>query len=308
MNQKILEIVGLNKTYKDRQVLRNLNFEVYAGEIFGFIGPNGAGKSTLIKIICGLAPPTSGDVFICGKSIQTQFVEAIKNVGAVVENAELYPFMTGRQNLQYYAGLVKSITNEDIKRVITIVGLEQRIDDKVKTYSYGMRQRLALAQALLNKPKLLILDEPTNGLDVNGIIELRQTLKLLAAKENMAIFVSSHILAEMEQICDTVAIFDHGNILELRTLDELQKATSLTKHMEIKVNYPNYAGKILNLKFGVNVELAGKAVIVPYIAEYAQKYLEALTQRDVTIYGVEVVSKSLEDIYLEIIKQKNFKN
>ena len=307
MNKKVLEIVGVSKSYKDRVILRNLNFEVYAGEIFGFIGPNGAGKSTLIRIICGLTPPTSGDVFICGKSIQNQFEAAISNVGAVVENGELYSYMTGRQNLQHYASLVTNVTKQDIERIISIVGLNNRIDDKVKTYSYGMRQRLSLAQALLNKPKLLILDEPTNGLDVNGIIELRQTLKLLAAKENMAIFISSHILAEMEQVCDTVAIFDRGNLLELRTLDSLQKASNSTKKMQITVDYPNFAGKILSLKYGVNVELAGKSIIIPYIPELTEQYVKALNQRDVTIYGVEIITKSLEDVYLDIIKKKGSK-
>ena len=304
MSQKILEIIRLSKTYRNRQVLRNLNFEVYAGEIFGFIGPNGAGKSTLIRIICGLTPPTSGDVLICGKSIQSEFEKAIANVGAVMENCELYSYMTGKQNLQYYAGLIKGVTKSDIDRVTNLVGLENRINDRVKTYSFGMRQRLSLAQALLNNPKLLILDEPTNGLDVNGIIELRQTLKILAAKQNMAIFVSSHILAEMEQICDTVAIFDHGNILELRTLAYLQNASGNSKHLQIKVDYPNYAGKILNLKFGVNVELAGNSVLVPYIPEFTQDYIQALRQRDVTIFGVDVISKNLEDIYLEILKAR----
>ncbi|MBO5102556.1 MAG: ABC transporter ATP-binding protein [Clostridia bacterium] len=308
MSEKILEIRNLSKSYGSRLVLRNLNFEVYAGEIFGFIGPNGAGKSTLIRIMSGLTPPTSGDVFICGRSIQTEFQKAIANVGVVMENCELYHYMTGRQNLQYFTGLIKGVTKQDIENAINIVGLTNRINDKVKTYSYGMRQRLGLAQALLHKPKLLILDEPTNGLDVNGIIELRQTLKILAAKQNMAIFVSSHILSEMEQLCDTVAIFDHGNILELRTLADLQDNSGGKKHIQIKVDYPNYAGKIISLKFGIEAELAGRSIILPYMPDYIEQFVQALKQRDVTVFGVSVISKSLEDIYLDILKERKLGN
>ncbi len=302
MSEKVLEIVNVSKDYGDRKVLRNLSFDVYAGEIFGFLGPNGSGKSTLIRIICGLSSPTSGDVYICNKSISNQFEEAVIHLGAVVENGEAYSYMSGRQNLQYYAGLVKGITKTDIDKVISIVGLEDRIDDKVKTYSYGMKQRLALAQALLHSPRVLILDEPTNGLDVNGIIELRKTLKLLSSKHNIAIFISSHILSEMEQLCDTVAIFDHGNILELRTLNFNNDDQ---KHFQISVDYPNYSGKILSMIFGVNVELAGNTIIVPYIPEFIQQYVDELRHRGITVFGVNVITTNLEDIYLNILKERN---
>ncbi len=301
-----MDIVNLNKFYGERKVLKNLNFEVYAGEIFGFIGPNGAGKSTLIRIISGLSAPTSGEVFICGKSVQKNFEQAVANIGVVMENCQLYAYMTGRQNLNYFASLIKGIKKDDIDRIIKTVGLENRIDDKVKTYSYGMRQRLGLAQALLNNPKLLILDEPTNGLDVNGVIELRRTLKILAAKNNMGIFMSSHVLSEMEQLCDTVAIFDRGSILEMRTMDDFQNNSNSQKRFRIRVDYPNYAGKIISLKHGLDVELAGNSVIIPYIPEKFDDIINDLRRRNLTIYGTSVVTKSLEDIYLEILKERRY--
>ena len=301
-----MDIVNLNKSYGERKVLKNLNFEVYAGEIFGFIGPNGAGKSTLIRIISGLSAPTSGEVFICGKSVQKNFEQAVANIGVVMENCQLYAYMTGRQNLNYFASLIKGIKKDDIDRIIKTVGLENRIDDKVKTYSYGMRQRLGLAQALLNNPKLLILDEPTNGLDVNGVIELRRTLKILAAKNNMGIFMSSHVLSEMEQLCDTVAIFDRGSILEMRTMDDFQNNSNSQKRFRIRVDYPNYAGKIISLKHGLDVELAGNSVIIPYIPEKFDDIINDLRRRNLTIYGTSVVTKSLEDIYLEILKERRY--
>lgn len=306
MSEKVLDIVNLNKFYGERKVLKNLNFEVYAGEIFGFIGPNGAGKSTLIRIISGLSAPTSGEVFICGKSVQKNFEQAVANIGVVMENCQLYAYMTGRQNLNYFASLIKGIKKDDIDRIIKTVGLENRIDDKVKTYSYGMRQRLGLAQALLNNPKLLILDEPTNGLDVNGVIELRRTLKILAAKNNMGIFMSSHVLSEMEQLCDTVAIFDRGSILEMRTMDDFQNNSNSQKRFRIRVDYPNYAGKIISLKHGLDVELAGNSVIIPYIPEKFDDIINDLRRRNLTIYGTSVVTKSLEDIYLEILKERRY--
>ncbi len=299
MNEKVLDITNLSKSYGEKEVLKGISFEVYAGEIFGFIGPNGAGKSTLINIICGLTHFNSGQVSICGCNIKTEFKKAISNVGAVVENANLYSYMSGYQNLQYYAGLLKNVKKYDIDKIVKLVGLSNSIKQKVKTYSFGMRQRLLLAQAMLSKPKLLILDEPTNGLDVNGIIELRQTLKNLARTQNVAIFISSHILSEIEQTCDTVAIFNEGSILELRTLNST--ANTNTKYLRIYVNYPNYAAKLLTLKFGVTATVEPDSVIIPYMPEMLEIMVEALKKREVVVVGTEVLSDSLEDFYLNTI-------
>lgn len=299
MNEKILDIQSLSKSYGSKTVLKDLSFEVYASEIFGFIGPNGAGKSTLINIICGLTKPDFGEVKICDFSVQKNHNKALAHLGAVVENSNLFPYMSGYQNLQYYAGLSKNVKKYDIDKIVKLVGLSHCINNKVKTYSFGMRQRLNLAQALLSSPRLLVLDEPTNGLDVNGIIELRQILKVLAKKFNVAILISSHILSEIEQTCDTVAIFDHGSILELRTLANTTQGNQ--KYLQITVDYPNYTAKILNLKFGINTKIMGNAVITPYMPDFVEQFVNALKMRNVKVLSVDVISDSLEDLYLNTI-------
>jgi len=304
LSKIILEVKNVTKVYKKRVVLNNVDFEVYAGEIFGFLGPNGAGKTTLIKIICGLSEPTNGDVFVCGKSIKRQFEKAIINVGALIENSQVYPYMSGMENLRYYANLYGGISQARIDQIIKLVGMTERIKERVGTYSFGMRQRIGVAQALLHNPKLLILDEPTNGLDANGIIELRHILQVLAVKENLAILVSSHILNEMELLCDTIAVVDRGNILEIRTMDEIKQGIARATRFRVKVDYPNYAGKVIANKFDVEIEVAGNSVIFPMSPDKIPQVTTALTDRRIAVYGVTRMTMSLEDVYLEILKTK----
>ena len=187
----VLDVSNLTKKYGDRVAVDNVSFQVFEGEIFGLIGPNGAGKTTIIRMITGLAKPTTGSVFICGKNIAKDFEKAISNVGGIIENPELYSYMSGMDNLKFYASLYPNVTKEKIREVVSLVGMEKRIYDKVRTYSLGMKQRVGIAQALLNNPKLLILDEPTNGLDPNGIKEMRSFLKNLSAQKKISILVSN---------------------------------------------------------------------------------------------------------------------
>lgn len=299
-NQKVLEIKGITKTYKKRTVLNNINFDIYAGEIFGFLGPNGAGKTTLIRIICGMTTPTSGEVFICGNSVQKQFKKAVVNLGAMIENCQAYSYMSGYQNLVYFASLNGKVDHLEIDEIVDTVGMTARIHDKFRTYSYGMRQRIALAQALLNKPKLLVLDEPTNGLDATGVIELRKTLKIMAAKEKMAIMVSSHILTEMELLCDSFAIVDSGRVLELRSKSE--QTSSIDKQIAISVNYPNYACKVVHENFNLFPEIAGNSILIPFNKELYKNVVKVLQEKNIAVFGGRVESKSLEDLYLDILK------
>ncbi len=308
MSNKVLEIKNISKYYGSKQIIKNLSFEIYEGEVFGFIGPNGAGKSTLIRIICGLTPPTTGTVSICGCSLSKQFEKAMDNLGVVMENCKLYPYMSGMQNLKYFANLTRKCTAKELENIIELVGLTNRINDKVSTYSLGMLQRLNLAQALLDKPKFLLLDEPTNGLDVNGVIDLRQILRSIARKNDIAIFISSHILSEIEQICDTVAIFDNGAILELRTLAELKEQNNADKNIQIYVDFPNYACKIIYQQFHISPELAGNSVIIPYNEAKTAAIISALKSHGLTIFATNTTTKSLEEIYLDIIKQYKIKN
>ncbi len=302
--KEILQVKSVSKVYKKRKVLDNINFNVYPGEIFGFLGPNGAGKTTLIRIICGMTSPTSGEVIICGNSVQKSFEKAVINLGAMIENCQVYSYMTGYQNLVYYANLYGKIDHERIDEIVDIVGMTSRIHDKVRTYSYGMRQRIGLAQALLHNPKLLVLDEPTNGLDANGVVELRQTLKILAAKHKIAILVSSHILSEMEQLCDTFAVVDNGKILEIRSIAEAKNTSDKDKHLSISVNFPNYACQVLNTHFGISPEIAGSRILLPYNKNETENILKLLKEKNIMIYDTKIESKSLEELYLDILKNK----
>ncbi len=306
-DKKVLEIKNVSKVYKNRTVLNALSFDVYAGEIFGFLGPNGAGKTTLIRAICGLTELSEGEILICGHSVTSDFSKAIANLGAMLENSEVYSYMTGYQNLNYYANLYGKVDHSAIDEIVEMVGMSTRIHDKVRTYSYGMRQRLALAQSLLHRPKLLVLDEPTNGLDANGVIELRQTLKILAAKNNMAILVSSHILSEMEQLCNTVAIVDNGNLLELRSMDYLKNEDDANKRIAIRVDYPNYACKCVALKLDFVPEIAGNTILIPFDKTLFKSVVGLLKSKQISVYGARVETKKLEELYLEILKTKNYR-
>src|SRR5699024_6435307 len=192
------------------------------GEVVGLVGPNGAGKSTFIKSILGLYNIDEGDVKICGFDVYKQHRDALSKVGCIVENPDMYQNISGRKNLKICALMNDLPKNTDIDSVVHLVRMESRIDDKVKTYSLGMKQRLGLASALLNHPKLLILDEPINGLDPQGIMELRQIVRDLSKKDKMTVLISSHILAEIGQMCDRIIMIDQGKIVDSFTMDEIR--------------------------------------------------------------------------------------
>ena len=215
---EVLKCVKLEKKVKDKILVQDISFSVNQGEVVGLVGPNGAGKTTIIKLILGLVKITKGNVYINGLDIEKNFVKAIEKVGAIVENPDLYMYLSGYDNLKITANNYKNISKERINEVIKIVGLENRIKDKVSTYSLGMRQRLGIAEAIINNPQLLILDEPTNGLDVEGIIEIRNLIKDLS-KKGIAILVSSHNLSEIGNICSRIIAVKNGKIVEDSDID-----------------------------------------------------------------------------------------
>ncbi|MZP30708.1 ATP-binding cassette domain-containing protein [Heliobacterium undosum] len=223
MQKPIAQIRRIKKKISDRTIIDDFSLDIYPGQVLGLLGPNGAGKTTLIKMILGLMAPTQGEIRIGGSCIQRNFTAAITNVGAIVETPALYGYLSGYQNLLHYARMAGGIGHERIRTVTAQVGLEGRIHDKVGTYSLGMRQRLGLAQALLHNPALLILDEPTNGLDPAGIRDLRNHLRQLAHEEGVAVMVSSHLLSEMELICDRVAIIQQGKLIQALNVDATAK-------------------------------------------------------------------------------------
>ena len=302
----VLSINHLTKKYGDRIAVNNISLNLYAGQIIGFLGANGAGKSTTIKMLTGLARITSGDVYICGHSIKEGFENAIKNVGAMIEIPHFYNYLSGYNNLKYFAKLSGNVNMSRINEVATLVGLSNRIKDKVGNYSLGMKQRLGVAQALLNKPKLLILDEPTNGLDANGIREFRMMLKTLAYKEGIAILISSHILGEMENLCDMVAIIDNGKIIQVQTMEQIKKNFSIVGSQYIKCNAPNLAGKILMQKFNCKVKLQGNKVYIDSgDMTLLSRMIVELTKNKILVYAAGEVDYSLEDVFLNIINKNH---
>lgn len=210
----VLEIKNITKKYGRKKVVDNLSLKAEEGQVYGFLGPNGAGKTTTIKMIVGLTSVDSGNILINNYDIKKNYKEAMQSVGAIVENPDLYDYLTGMENIKIFAR-IHNVGKERIEEVIKLVGLKDRINDKVSKYSLGMKQRLGLAVVLLHEPKLLILDEPTNGLDPAGIKELRILLKELAHKKKVAVFVSSHLLSEMQLMCDKIAIINKGKIVKV---------------------------------------------------------------------------------------------
>ena len=304
MSKVILDVSNVTKTYGNRVAVNNVSFTIREGEIFGFLGPNGAGKTTTMKMICGLTSINKGTIRICNYDMPKNQEKALAFVGALIENPLMYPNMTGMDNLKYYASLYKGITKDDIIKYARVVGLEQRLKDKVRTYSLGMKQRLGIAQALLHSPKLLILDEPLSGLDPNGVKEMRDFLRVLAKKYNIAILISSHMLSDMEQICDTVGIINNGQLLEIKPIADLRDSIEGAKRILIKVDYPNFAGKIIVNELQIKTEVAGNRILVNAGEDKVSIVTQKLIKYNINIFGIEIVTKNLEQIFLEIINNR----
>ncbi|MBR2241240.1 MAG: ABC transporter ATP-binding protein [Clostridia bacterium] len=296
MSNTILKCEKLNKVIKKKQILDNVSFELNAGEILGFIGPNGAGKTTTIKLVLGLQSITSGKVEINGFDVQKDFVKAIERVGAIVENPDFYMYLSGRKNLELVANMYKNVDNKRIDEVVKLVGLENRIKDKVSKYSLGMRQRLGIAQAILNKPNLLILDEPTNGLDPEGIKDLREFLVKLAKEENMAIFISSHNLSELESFCTKVCIIKNGKIIETASMEALKSETGDERNVyEVEID------NIDNIKdYKEEIEIVDKSKFrVTISKEEVPDFIEKLIEDNIKVYEFKEEKISLEDAFLK---------
>jgi len=293
--ETVLELQQVKKTIKGRTIIHDLSFSVRAGEVFGFLGPNGAGKTTTIRMMVGLMKLSQGDIVICGESITKNYAKAVRHVGAIVENPELYKFLSGYKNLQQYARMVKGVTKEKIDEVIELVGLQDRIHDKVKTYSLGMRQRLGLAQSLLHNPKVLILDEPTNGLDPAGIREIRDHLKKLTREKEMAVIVSSHLLSEMELMCDRIGILQKGELVDIQKVRDEGKEDKDTYffHIEQREEALAVLSQFDCVKKTNGIEIQLSKQEVPDV-------ISLLVRENIRLYEVKIMTKSLEDRFLEI--------
>jgi len=300
----VLSVSNLTKEYGTKKVVNNVTFSVFAGQIFGFVGPNGAGKSTTIRMITGLTPITNGDVRICGYSIKHAYKKAISKVGGIIEMPQLYPYLSGMKNLKLFASFYGKPALKRIKEIVKLVGMENRIHDKVSTYSLGMKQRLGIAQALLGKPQLLILDEPTNGLDPNGIVEMRHILKALAEKENMAIIISSHNLAELEQMCDIIGLINNGRIIEHKTMQEIDTLLQSKQKVQLLCNYPNYAALLVKEKYKLDSKVLGNSIILQIKERNIAPIISYLSHKKIKIYSIQKIQKTLEELYFDLLNSE----
>lgn len=296
MQEPLVRLIGVTKVISSKTLVQDLTLDISAGQVFGFLGPNGAGKTTTIRMMVGLMSITKGDILIGGYSIRKDYEKASSQIGAIVENPEMYKFLSGYKNLIHYARMMPNITEERIREVIELVGLTDRIHDKVGTYSLGMRQRLGVAQALLHRPKLLILDEPTNGLDPQGIRELRDYLRALSREEGTTVFVSSHLLSEMELMCDTVGIIQKGKLIDVRQLrtDEGERSFEETA---FEVHDIERAVQLLE---AVQHRVQGNRVIIRGDRDIIAEVNAGFVRAGVKVYGIQPITTSLEDQFLEM--------
>ncbi|WP_082235652.1 ABC transporter ATP-binding protein [Halobacillus massiliensis] len=299
MAEPVVQLKGLKKTIKGKQIIKGLDFEIYEGEVFGFLGPNGAGKTTTIRMMAGLISMTDGDVFIKGFSVRKDFKKAIRHVGGIVENPEMYPFMSGYKNLVHYSRMIPGISKERIIEVVKLVGLEKRMKEKVSKYSLGMRQRLGIAQALLHNPSVLVLDEPTNGLDPSGIREIRSYIRRLAEESGVAVIVSSHILSEMEMMCDRIGIIKNG---ELVSIQSVQEAVDEADQKEVNLEaVPIEEAEAILKKRDSQVKREKKELIFTAQKEEIPLIIQELTKHNIKIYSVAARRATLEDKFLDLI-------
>ena len=299
MSQIVLKVDHLTKVIKGKHLVDDISFEVNHGEVFGFLGPNGAGKTTTIRMLVGLIKPTKGTIMIGGYNLRTSFKEAMRQVGSIVENPELYSYLTGWENLKQFARMLGDVTDHRIEEIVRQVNLEQRIHEKVKTYSLGMKQRLGIAQALLGKPQLLILDEPTNGLDPSGIRELREFVRNLVQTENISVFISSHLLSEIQLMCDRVAIIDKGKMITVSTVRELLDHSR--DRVEWKVTPLMEAFNLLKTKEDIrDIQIKENLLICSLQSELISTYNRFLIDNGIDVHSVYEKTLTLEDLFMEL--------
>ncbi|NRF39461.1 ATP-binding cassette domain-containing protein [Pedobacter foliorum] len=298
----IIKTTNLDYAFSSKeQVLFDVNLEVPTGSIYGFLGPNGAGKTTTLKLLLGLLQTRNSNIKIFDKGINDNRIAILKKIGSLIEQPSLYHHLSGYENLEVFA-LSYNISPTRIKEVLGIVGLSGAADKKVRAYSLGMKQRLAIALALLHDPELLILDEPTNGLDPNGIIEIRELLKHLNQKHHKTILISSHLLSEVEKIASDVGIIHNGKLLFQGSLIELQHLQSNHSFIEARVNSAQAAKDLLATRF--KATLVGDTLRIAFkndqqIAEINQ----TLALGGIMVYQLRLVNHDLEELFMKTIAE-----
>ncbi len=303
MRDLVLKVTNLSKSFGDRKVVNNICLEINEGEVHGFLGPNGAGKTTTIKIILGLLHADQGEVWVNGYDLKENFNDAIKRVGAIVETPQFYAYLSGYQNLKLIANLHPDVDEDRILEVLKLVNLETRAVDKVKSYSLGMKQRLGLARALLNYPRLVILDEPTNGLDPQGILEMRRLIDSLAKNMGITFFISTHLLHEVEQTCDQVAILNKGEIIAKGTVRELlHREDEAIQITTVLGDLNRLIGCLQSVDFIKSIEIISDGVRVELPKDCSVQLIKLLVANDIDIKYVIPVNTSLEEVFINLIE------
>ncbi|EAC5860850.1 TPA: ABC transporter ATP-binding protein [Listeria monocytogenes] len=300
MTETVLKLEHVTKKIGQKNIVHDISFDIHKGEVFGLLGPNGAGKTTIIRSIVGLIRRSKGTVFINGKNVDTEYKAAISEVGAIIENPEFYMYMSGWANLKQFARMSqKNITDEHIREIVELVKLTGAIDQKVKTYSLGMRQRLGVAQALIHSPALLILDEPTNGLDPQGMAEFRTLIRDLATK-GTSVLISSHLLSEIQQITDRFAIINKGVLTHTEKMSDL-----LENHVaayKLKVSDPVATTTVLTTLPVKLVAQKEDLFKIEVAHEDVHLIARALIQANIDLLEMVPLQASLEERFLELTK------
>ncbi|MDP9246899.1 MAG: ABC transporter ATP-binding protein [Candidatus Dormibacteraeota bacterium] len=293
----VLTTHQLSKSYGSRPAVKHLDLDVRRGEIFGFLGPNGAGKTTTIRMALGLIRPSSGRVEVLGCDIARHKAEVLPRVGALVESPALYTYMSGRDNLRAFAAVLGGVPARRLDEVLDVVDLRGRQKDRVGSYSMGMKQRLGLAVALLHEPELLVLDEPANGLDPAGIVEMRDLMRRLAAS-GKTIFVSSHVLGEVQQICDRVAIINLGQLVRVAPVADLIGAHG---EFEVKLENPERALHLVREQpWGSGARLQEGTLVTTSPSGRGRDLVQFLAQADCWPDAVSERQHDLEEIFLDL--------
>lgn len=297
----VLTVEQVTKTIGKKNIVDGLSFDIHRGEIVGLLGPNGAGKTTTIRMIVGLIEMSHGDVQVKGHSIKKDFVQAVRHIGGIIENPEFYPYMSGYDNLRQYQRMSEGVTITRIMEVVKLVGLQDAIHKKVRAYSLGMRQRLGIAQALLHNPSILILDEPTNGLDPAGIREMRDYLKQIAKDEGIAILVSSHLLSEMELMCSRVVVIQEGKFVTERSIGGTVVNEEFIT-VSFRVNDATMAEQTIRHLQNITLrstQLEEGIITLQLQEEDIPSLIQTLCDARVRIYRVEEIKSSLEEEFLK---------
>ncbi|MCM1144496.1 MAG: ABC transporter ATP-binding protein [Blautia sp.] len=299
----IMETQNLVKSYQNRIVVDAVNIHVKKGEIYGFVGPNGAGKSTVMKMLLNLTQPDSGEITIFGEKNGGNHYECLKRIGSIIESPYFYEKITGRENLELHCEYMGFHNKERIEEVLRLVDLQDIGKKAVSHYSMGMKQRLAIARAILTKPEFLILDEPINALDPEGIRDMRRLFRRLNQEYGTAIFISSHILSEVEQIADTVGIIQNGKLLQEVSMSDIRK--SQTEYIELEVDDIGRAGCLLEQELGLTnfKVITDKKIEIYDISKSVKELLAVLVQHEIAIISISMKQNSLEDYFFRVIQE-----